>query len=195
MERAKIERKQKGKDLEELLGPTSEKEQGPRNFLLRKWFVFLCIFIGIGIFAGLAKDIVEEYFRRFEKQPGLDPKELADVKDEVVRRAEKHESWIVYKLVAISPGLRPCIRCTGGVTTTILHPGEVWKYGITTAQDRRYESRLYQNLDLRMVEVAAGDYTKCRALELTMISAYKFLPESKKPFGHLARPPGNPYKS
>lgn len=76
-----------------------------------------------------------------------------------------------------------------------VHRGEIYKYGITTQGKARYVQRLYEKLQVRMVEQLVGHYTECKTAEVNKIIAYRFLPESQKLEVKLIRPPGNAYRN
>ncbi len=72
--------------------------------------------------------------------------------------------------------------------------GETYRYGITSQGKGRYNQGELEAAGLRMEELSSGTYETCKAAEISLIFAYKFLPERIKPESTLIRPPGNPVK-
>lgn len=136
-----------------------------------------------------------EFWEQFYNDPTLDPEEVAAAQREAEEIANRHETWIQYALIATTTMQRPCLRCPNGIHIVTVRTGEVYKYGITTQGQARYEQQLYENLQVRMVEQVVGEYTLCKTAEVNKIVAYRFLPESQKPEVKLNRPPGNAYRN
>jgi len=154
-----------------------------------EYFLFFLLLLFILLFAG------SKFWERFYEDPGIDSAEVVAAQREAEAIAEKHETWVQYALVATSTMKRPCLRCPNGITIVTVKKGEVYKYGITTQGEARYQQQLYENLQLRMVEEVVGEYTICKKAEVNKIIGYRFLPESQKPEIKLLRPPGNANRS
>jgi hypothetical protein len=154
----------------------------------RRHTVFLFVgllFISVLVFASAA------FWERLKNDPDLDRAEVEAAQQEAEEIVKKHEEWTQYALVAITTRKRPCFRCPNGVTMVTVKKGEIFKYGITTQGEARYKRKLYNKLELQMIEEVIGDYTICKKAEINKILSYQFLPESQKPEVKLVRPPGN----
>lgn len=92
---------------------------------------------------------------------------------------KNNDDYTVYKLIATKNGLYPDVRGTGVIH---LNAGDVWKYGITS-KDNRYSPISLGSLQLRQIPISSGSYYRARTQELGLI--YNYTIDNKR------LPPGN----
>ncbi len=93
---------------------------------------------------------------------------------------KNNDDYTVYKLIATKTGLYPDVRGTGVIQ---LNAGDVWKYGITS-KDNRYSPISLGTLQLRKIPISSGSYYRARTQELGLTYNYtidnkRLLPENK----------------
>ncbi|MBE2166661.1 hypothetical protein IIQ43_19280, partial [Acinetobacter oleivorans] len=81
---------------------------------------------------------------------------------------KNNDDYIVYQLVAKKTGLYPDVRGTGVIR---LNAGDVWKYGMTS-KDNRYIDKSLGTLNLTQETISKGSYYRVRASELSLIYGY-----------------------
>ena len=117
--------------------------------------------------------------------------------NKVADRVDRIENQTVfYMLVAASNGYFECPLCPPESSNNgkfFLNFKEVYKYGITIMNKRRYSQAELARWNLRYVQIAVGNYADMLILETTHMAEYPLHPENlKRPKPRrLVTPPGS----
>lgn len=131
------------------------------------------------------RDVVEY----IDDEPQLTPKH----QQQLQKKLNELEDAEQYALVAMAEGLYPCVH--SGRALYHLHPGEVWKYGVTARGERgRYTTHFLQGNGVEYVIQFKGNMTECLQEEQRKLFSYPLLPENlaRAEIDRLLRPPYNP---
>ena len=119
-------------------------------------------------------------------EPDLAPWRKAKLEQEL----EELDSAEQYVLFVRIPGYYPCYSCFGE-EEIFLNLGEIWKYGVTSKQEK---GRYPQGLPVYGLEYKIqyeGPTIECYKQEKIKIYYYALLPENLRRARPLKRPPGN----
>ncbi|MEM9990454.1 MAG: hypothetical protein AAF738_01755 [Bacteroidota bacterium] len=106
-------------------------------------------------------------------------------------RLDELEEGEQYVLRADVNGYYPCYNC-GDTLEIFLYTSEVWKYGVTTKEQKgRYTQSYSQRNKLNYFPEFVGEIGECLKQEQIKIFNYAILPENVKRDIPLIRPPGN----
>ena len=156
---------------------------------------FLPIFLVLAILA-IAWKLIFGYQDKAltleEIEKSLSPEESAAFEVEKNVVDEKFENCIQYILYALRDGKYTCASCPPGIPFVTLKKGDIWYIGHTCQEEDERHSQTFQKSNgVWMFTNYAGSKEECHKLELKLIRAYKFLPESVKPETKLILPPYN----
>ena len=127
-----------------------------------------------------------------EIEKSLSPEELEAFHAEKNAVDEKFENCIQYILYALKDGRYQCASCPPGIPFVTLKKGDIWYIGHTCQEEDERHSQAFQKSNgVWMFTNYVGSKEECHKLELKLIRAYKFLPESVKPETKLILPPYN----
>ena len=111
-------------------------------------------------------------------------------KGKMLKELEDMEYGEQYALMAEWPGYYPCYHCRN-TKEIFLNIGDVWKYGVTSKDEKgRYKGRLPAEGLYYVIEFD-GLLQECYRREKLQIYNYALLPENLRRADRLIRPPGN----
>ncbi|PHN06774.1 hypothetical protein [Flavilitoribacter nigricans] len=117
--------------------------------------------------------------------------------DKIADRVDRIEhKTVFYQLVAASNGYFICPLCPPEASSNnqyFLNYKEVYKYGITMAENHRYSQAELARWNLRYEQIAIGNYTEMLILETTFMAEYPLYPDNlRRPIKRrLITPPGS----
>ena len=160
-------------------------QQEPQRYPRKPRFVF---WAAIFLFFIVASLTFADVIVWVDGVPQLHPKR----KSKLEREKKEIEEAEQYALLAGASGLYDCYSCASG--KTLLHIGEVWKYGVTRkGESGRYNLSFMNDMKLDYRIQMKGNYAQCLIAEKEKIYQYPLLPENlARPDSlKLAYPPGN----
>ncbi len=164
---------------------TQQKIKPKKNFDRKPFWFILAVAIIIGFAYLPNNDPAVRAMKKAKEIEGIKVKTYKPPKDDC------DSCCVQYALKATKDGWYPCYSdsCKGGEIW--LKRGEVWKYGKTCLEKKRYDERELFKADLVFIVEFKGNESQCLIMEKEKIYNYPNLPECKVRGIVLLRPPGN----